>query len=96
MGSGPRVFTMRKEYPIHRLLQPGGQNLSNQGSLKNHFLKEFLKEPIEVHQTKEGFFSRTTEPLEEPPSSRAYLLMYGGICCSATGIMGMGALVDSQ
>jgi len=26
------------------------KNLSNQGSLKNHFLKEFFKEPIKVSQ----------------------------------------------
>jgi len=26
------------------------ENLSNQGSIKNHFLKEFFKEPIKVSQ----------------------------------------------
>jgi len=29
------------------------KNLSNQGSLKKHVLKEFLKEPIKVPQMKE-------------------------------------------
>jgi len=34
------------------------ENLSNQGSLKNHFLKEFFKEPINVPQRtfKKWFF----------------------------------------
>jgi len=34
------------------------KNLSNQGSLKNHFLKEFFKEPIKVFQRtfKKWFF----------------------------------------
>jgi len=34
------------------------KNLSNQGSLKNHFLEEFFKEPIEVSQRtiKKWFF----------------------------------------
>jgi len=33
-------------------------NLSNQGSLKNHFLKEFFKEPIKVSRRtlKKWFF----------------------------------------
>jgi len=28
------------------------ENLSNQGSLKNHFLRKFFKKPIKVYQTK--------------------------------------------
>jgi len=46
-------------------------NLPNQGSLKNHFLKEFFKEPIIVPQKKKVRQSvmvllRTTKPFKEP------------------------------
>jgi len=36
-------------------LVPHSKNLSNQGSLKNHVLKEFFKEPIKVPQTEKRF-----------------------------------------
>jgi len=33
-----------------RTIYGSTKNLSNQGSLKNHFLKEFFKEPMKVSQ----------------------------------------------
>jgi len=44
------------------------KNLSNQGSLKNHFLKEFLKEPIKVSQItfKKWFFKAPFMVPQEP------------------------------
>jgi len=35
-----------------RTISGSTKNLSNQGSLENHFLKEFFKEPIKEPQTK--------------------------------------------
>jgi len=41
-----------------RTISGSTENLLNQGSLKNHFLKEFFKEPIKVSQRtlKKWFF----------------------------------------
>jgi len=44
------------------------ENLSHQGSLKNHFLKEFYKEPMKVSQRtfKPGFFKEPFVVPKEP------------------------------
>jgi len=55
-----------------RTISGSTKNLSNQGSLKNHFLKEFFKEPLKVSQIIKKVLQevtvlrRTTKPFKEP------------------------------
>jgi len=49
------------EWCHRRTISGSTKNLSNQGSLKNHFLKKFFKEPLKVSQRtfQRGFFKAT-------------------------------------
>jgi len=52
LGSDTRRSTWKgsSEWCQRRTISGSTKNLSNQGSLRHHFLKEFFKEPIEVSQ----------------------------------------------